>query len=367
MKKILVIDDDKNIIENIYEILSGEGYEVKLSYDGRQGFNTAMEWLPDLIICDIFMPELNGLDVIKLIKKNQYTRNIPFIFLTAKSELKDFRVGMDYGADDYIFKPFKVEELTGSVKTRFLKLEFMENKINGLINNLKLSLPHELRTPLVPIIGFTDLLIENYDYYSKEDVINFLKNINTAGNKIHRIVENYLYLTSLEIKAQNGKGIKKPNESSAILTYKVLNDISQKIMETYNRFDDLIINHIEDYEIEIGENDLIKILEEIIDNAFKFSEKGQKVFIYSSEESDYITIKVSNQGRGMTEEQIMQIMPNMQFERSVFEQPGLGLGLYIAKKIIETYKGKLIISPGENTIHLEIKLPKKKNGINISN
>src|SRR5688572_5860299 len=128
MKTILVIDDNIEIRENTVEILSLAGYNAYATENGKKGVETAIKQKPDLIVCDIMMPELDGYGVLHLLKKNPDTEHIPFIFLTAKAERSDFRKGMEMGADDYITKPFEDIELLNAVEIRLKKADILEQK-----------------------------------------------------------------------------------------------------------------------------------------------------------------------------------------------------------------------------------------------
>jgi DNA-binding response OmpR family regulator len=105
-KKILVIEDNSEVRENLEEILELSGYEVVVAEDGKVGVDKAISEKPDLILCDVMMPRLDGFGVLNILSKRSQTADIPFIFLTAKTEKSDFRRGMNLGADDYITKPF---------------------------------------------------------------------------------------------------------------------------------------------------------------------------------------------------------------------------------------------------------------------
>ena len=117
-KKILVIEDQFDVRENIEELLMLSNYDVSAAPDGRAGVKIAIENPPDLILCDIMMPEMDGYEVLYLLSKNPATNAIPFIFLTAKAEKSDFRKGMNMGADDYITKPYEELELLGVIERR---------------------------------------------------------------------------------------------------------------------------------------------------------------------------------------------------------------------------------------------------------
>jgi CRP-like cAMP-binding protein/CheY-like chemotaxis protein len=141
MKKILLIEDNKDVRENTAEILALAQYNVLTAINGKEGVEMAQKEKPDLIICDIMMPVLDGHGALHLLSKNEETSSIPFIFLTAKAERSDFRKGMEMGADDYLTKPFDDVELLNAIESRLkkneiLKKEFTKNieGINDFIN-----------------------------------------------------------------------------------------------------------------------------------------------------------------------------------------------------------------------------------------
>jgi DNA-binding LytR/AlgR family response regulator len=122
-KKILVIEDEKMVRENISFLLKEEGYTVFACKNGNEGIEKAGEEIPDLIVCDIMMHGKNGYDVLKELSKDNSTKTIPFIFLTAKVDKEDIRTGMNLGADDYLFKPFDADDLLESIETRLKRVE----------------------------------------------------------------------------------------------------------------------------------------------------------------------------------------------------------------------------------------------------
>lgn len=126
MKRILLIEDNQDIRENTAEILELGNYDVLTAENGKDGVSLAIKELPDLIICDIMMPVLDGYGVLHLISKNEKLSGIPFIFMTAKSERADFRKGMEMGADDYITKPFDDIELLNAIEARLKKVEITQ-------------------------------------------------------------------------------------------------------------------------------------------------------------------------------------------------------------------------------------------------
>jgi len=125
MKKILIIEDDLIMRENMAELLELVGYKVDVAKDGKLGLEKTKSFLPDLIVCDIRMPALDGYGVLHILSKNPLTASIPFIFVTAKTEREDLRKGMEMGADDYLTKPFEDTELLNAVETRLKKIELL--------------------------------------------------------------------------------------------------------------------------------------------------------------------------------------------------------------------------------------------------
>ena len=141
MKKILLIEDNEDVRINTAEILQLSNYEVILAKDGKSGVEAAIKHHPDLILCDIVMPELDGYGVLHAIHRNKTINNIPFIFLSAKSERLDLRKGMDLGADDYITKPFTGTELLNAVDSRLKKMEMLKTEWDASQENNEYHLP----------------------------------------------------------------------------------------------------------------------------------------------------------------------------------------------------------------------------------
>lgn len=136
MKKILIIEDDQVMRENTAEILELARYEVKTAHNGKVGCSVAREWSPDLIICDIMMPELDGYGVLHVLSKDPSTSSIPFIFLTAKAEKSEIRRGMELGADDYLTKPYEDMELLNAIESRLRKMEVIRKEFSRDIPGL---------------------------------------------------------------------------------------------------------------------------------------------------------------------------------------------------------------------------------------
>ncbi len=136
-KKVLLIEDNDDIRNNTAEILELSNYKVIVAENGKVGVEKALEEKPDLIICDIMMPVLDGYGVLHAVHQNASIKNTPFIFLTAKTERTDFRKGMELGADDYITKPFNGTELLNAVSSRLKKIDLLKKELSPDLNGLQ--------------------------------------------------------------------------------------------------------------------------------------------------------------------------------------------------------------------------------------
>lgn len=167
MKSVLVIDDNADIRENTAEILELAGYKTLTAENGKKGVDIALREKPDVIICDIMMPELDGYGVLHMLRKNPDMQNTPFIFLTAKTERSDLRKGMEMGADDYITKPFDDIELLNAIEVRLKKLDILTNKYAAGV----LGVSQFIRD--VKDSGLMKQLSDQYDveYYNKKQTL----------------------------------------------------------------------------------------------------------------------------------------------------------------------------------------------------
>ncbi len=177
MKHLLLIEDNTEIRENTAEILELAGYKVKTAENGKIGVKLALQNKPDLIICDIMMPVLDGYGVLHLLNKNPELTAIPFIFLTAKAERSDFRKGMEMGADDYITKPFSDIELLNAVESRIRKTELLSKNYNADADGMS-----QMLNEFKGIDPLVDLAADrNINHYKKKQPIY------TEGNHPNRL------------------------------------------------------------------------------------------------------------------------------------------------------------------------------------
>jgi two-component system, sensor histidine kinase and response regulator len=339
MYKILVVEDTQYVREEIRDILTIENFEVFEASNGFEGIEAVSKEIPDLIISDISMPQLNGYEFLTELRSNAKTENIPFIFLSAKSDLSDIRRGMNLGADDYLIKPLSPDELINVVNKK-LELKFkLEKKLKDLKSQLIDYMPHELITPLNGIFGLSDFLRENAEM-SGNELYTIANGIYNSGEKLNHLINNYLLYSRLLAENITPQKRRKADNVFILSTHKIIAEILNKIDE--NRKNDLILL-IEPVKINFSKNEFSEIFEELLFNALKFSTEGNILLIYSNIKNDKYILRIENYGVGISSEQIEHIGAFVQFNRKVNEQQGLGLGLEIVRLITELNGGKMVI------------------------
>ncbi|MDH5721424.1 MAG: response regulator [Spirochaetia bacterium] len=346
MNTVLIAEDDDSIRNDVSELFNYEGFHALEAKNGREAVDMAIEKKPDIIVCDIMMPEKNGFQVLKELRQNSETSLTPFIFLTAKASIKDTRKGMSEGADDYIVKPFAMKDLLEAVNIRLKKTEAMRrkeaSKLKEFRENIVHSLPHELLTPLNGILGFSQLLSINFHIMEREEIGEMAQITYESALQLNRIVQNYLLLAQLEIIFLDKKKIKDLRMHILHNSKDIIEKTFLEKADEYKRRNDIEFS-IENAVLPISGNDLKKAISELTDNAFKFSRASEKVNIFSSVKNDLYAIKIHNQGKEFQKSKIDQIRDIKEIGGMFQGKNGLGLGLLIVSKYMEIYNGKIEI------------------------
>lgn len=362
MNTILIIEDEPQVRENIQQILQFSDFVTLTAPNGRIGLEIATTELPDLIICDIMMPELDGYGLLSALRQNETTKNIPLIFVTAKAERSAFRQGMDFGADDYLTKPFTPEELLNAIAARLERQVAIERQAQAKLDELRMniahSLPHELNTPLNGIIGMSQLLMENCDIMPTSEEVEIAESIYVSANRLYRLTQRFLLYSELELITNNPSKILQIKEKiNKCCSQQIIDEVSQfKAREMY-REKDLKLD-LQASIVKMPEEKLRIVIEELIDNAFKFSLSNSEVQVISNIDGNKLKIDVIDNGQGMTMQEIERVGAFLQFNRKSYEQQGSGLGLAIVQHIVNLYGGELTIDsiPKKRTM-VSVRLP----------
>ncbi|MCX6154350.1 MAG: hybrid sensor histidine kinase/response regulator [Candidatus Kapabacteria bacterium] len=356
MKRILIIDDADFIIESTSTLLRFEGYEVFTASEGLTGVEAAFMHKPDLILCDISMPGMDGYGVLEQIRSNPLTENTPFIFLTAFTEKADMRQGMEKGADDYIIKPYTLSELVAAINAQWNKSSRIERqlqeKIEEVGRNVTYALPHEFRTVLNQVVGSAKYLRNSSTEIQADEIVEIADDVISSASRLLRITENFLAIVRIQSFEINTDIRRQLRSSRTDEPCAMIMDIVPLIGDKYGRRDDIYIeDYVEQIYIEIATDSFHKIIDELVDNALKFSHKGSKVILKAWTENNKLFFLIQDFGRGMSNTQIGNVGAYIQFERTIYEQQGVGLGLVIAKRLVELHDGDFDIHSieGEGT------------------
>lgn len=341
MRKILVIDDDENVLDTTSTWLELKGYQVFSATDGTQGVKVAFNEIPDLVLCDITMPDLDGYQVFEILQNNEKTVHIPFIFLSAKSEKADLRKGMQMGADDYITKPFAIDEVLKAIETRIKKreriLQISEDKFNALISNPELGIFITQERQIVNVnnkfakitgypveylqkIPFSDLIVEKEKL---EELIG--RCINGIQESFH---DNFMLITKLKEK----KKIRIYCRTTIIQgqTHLVGNITpSHPDLETY------ITSEADQKEIE-------KIIQLIAKNAnFQLAQNKKEAHAAFNEE---VAGKIMAEKFTRREKEILELICEGLSTRAIADK------LFISTRTVESHRANLFNKTNTNTI-----------------
>ncbi|MFH1196455.1 MAG: response regulator [bacterium] len=354
MSKILVVEDEKDIRENLELLLNSEGYDVVCAEDGLKAWQMLGKITPELIISDIMMPYMDGLELFQKVRECEKTKIIPFIFLTAKNDMSSIRMGMNLGADDYITKPFLSDDLLAAIKIRLERYDSFNKQIENICDNISKYVPHELRTPLVAIMGYSQLIISEEESLKKTEIMDMIDRINFAAKRLHNRIEKFIQFGELDqvsIKIESGE------------TYfsEIDNDLIKEILLsnylTKERKQDFEVS-METNFVRIPNRYLKLLLNELIENAVKFSETGKSVIVKGASKDHIYSIDITDFGTGMTADEINLLGAFKQVNREIHQQEGNGLGLEIVKNIIKYFNGQIKITSAKNSFTtISITLP----------
>jgi two-component system, sensor histidine kinase and response regulator len=351
-EKILIIDDDDLLREGIRTELISEGFEVFDASNGRNGFEIAKRQLPDLILSDVNMPELDGYETLKLIRSEETTSTIPIILMTGV--MKDYphvRQGMNIGAEDYIAKPFTIPDLLAAIRSILSKknklIKQVESKYEELRLNIAQSLPHELRTPLGVIMGFSEILQTGFEKMERDEIGVIARMMQAASQRLQKLIEAYIDYSKIELFAKDEAVLIRARQETTKNIHLLLKTLAEQKAKENDRVKDLVFE-LQPASAKISSEHFTKIIKNILDNSFKFSKPGTSVIIKCLEKDKLCNISICDSGCGLSPEQISQIGGYMQFDRKSHEQQGLGLGLIVAKRLTEVYEGILTVESQQN-------------------
>ncbi len=348
---LLVVEDDIHLLEGIRTVLELEQYRVITAENGEQALNVlnSSPVPPDLIVSDIMMPRMDGIQLLNEVRKNQAWLSIPFIFLTARSEKSDVVRGKRLGVDEYLVKPFDADDLLLAIESRLKRSELMQRARTEEISDLKRKiltiLNHEFRTPLTFLVAYTDMLSEQQQTTQQHgqgdaETAVFLRGINVGALRLRRLIQNFIYLVEMET-------------GDARRIYEMRKTLISNMMDLLRSAHSTVFSHqperhctiwVED-ELPplIGDPEYLTVaIAQLLDNAVKFSKPGGAIMLGAQRMGGEVVVWVTDQGRGIEEAEKQRIWDSFyQINREHYEDQGAGSGLAIVRGVIQLHKGRI--------------------------
>jgi signal transduction histidine kinase len=351
MKKILVIDDEEWLREMVRMALQQRGFQVVEAENGATGIEVGRRELPDLVLCDVNMAQVDGYLTLSAMRNDAITASIPFILMTGLADQAGMRHGMELGADDYLPKPFTIEQLYAAVEARLKKSQAVrdeaERKLTDLRTNISMMLPHELRTPLNGILAFGEILATEAETLPPAEVADMGRTIHDSAQRLQRLIENFLIYAQLELLGADPQHARTLQSRTLPNVAEIVSRQANTEAEAARRAGDLRLD-LQPARLNISEENLGKVVSELTNNAFKFSSSGRRVQVSLKEEETVTVLTITDVGRGFSTEHIRRVGAYMQFDRKMQEQQGLGLGLAIARRLVELHGGSLAIQSNKD-------------------
>lgn len=352
---ILLVEDDRSMLEGIRDLLTlvdiGYDVEVLTAGNGRKGLELIHQQVPDLIISDIMMPEMDGIEFLNHVRQNIEWTHIPVIFLTAKGSKQDIHKGKTSGADLYITKPFNSTEfleLVSSQLDRAFQLRAnRQQNLAGLKKNILQILNHEFRTPLTYVTAYYEMLAESMNrVQDDENIHEFLRGIQVGSLRLTQLVEDFIQV--LEIRTGEAQA---RFESRARLISNLPEIVEQAIADVQNNTAHMPLPiHVtlpESCPIVFGDEEgLRQVFARLLQNAVKFTygRKRHDGLVSVVVESDDQSVHVAfiDEGAGFpphVKDKLFDLF--FQYNRAVMEQQGAGTGLTIAKALVDLHGGTI--------------------------
>jgi two-component system, sensor histidine kinase and response regulator len=350
MTRILVIEDEHLVRGNIAELLAAEGFDILQAGDGEEGVRVARGAQPDLILCDIRMPLLDGYGVLARLSHDRLTETIPFIFLTARTERLDQRIGMGLGADDYITKPFTRKDLLNSIRKRLEKQQVLvrqsEEKYKQLQEGIARSLPLNLLSPLSVLLGNAELLAESETIASDPaQVRGVARGMRRAAARLVHLVRSYMLYLELDTAQSNPARRDKFRQERLILDGMEIAQLLRGVAREFGREEDLRVE-IYSAVLKMSESVFFTLLEELADQAFRRSRLGNAVEVHGQVQKDAYHLTISSQS-GLDPAALL-----------LTQNEDTPLGFLLARRIVEIYDGELEIQDSrEGFTRVGVNLP----------
>jgi two-component system, sensor histidine kinase and response regulator len=346
---VLIVDDMAKNIQLAAKFLTHEGYNLFFAQSGEAAMKQVNNRPFDLILLDVMMPVMDGFEVCRRIKENENTKNIPIIFLTARTDDEAIKKGFTFGGVDYITKPFNPVELIARVKTH-IKLRLREKELNDLNatkDTLLSIISHDLKTPFFNIMALGELILSGFNEYDDAMKKELISNMVESSRISHNLLDNLLKW----VRVQTGKIKHNPEEISLESSFNEVIQLLQTPLKSKDLIFTLDVPH--DMIVCADVNMLQTIFRNLITNAIKYSHRGGKISVIVKRQEETAVIEVTDTGIGVSAEKKEKMFyPSTNSSTPGTEnEPGSGFGLILVREFVEQNKGTISVEsmPGEGT------------------
>jgi two-component system sensor histidine kinase/response regulator len=344
---ILLVEDEALVRTIAEETLREAGYAVLSVTDGLEAQATLSRVRPDLILSDVRMPRSDGIELLRWVRAHAEFEFLPFIFVSAKGDTADLRTGMALGADDYVTKPYLVESLLEAVACRLERAARRDAREEKLREFLADRLPHDLRSPLTGILGYTDLMIaagEAGEVIPPAQLQKFARNLQLSGRRLLRLAENLALWYDFERLLSPEAGRAPAPRTEQRLSPRDLERPLRECAEHYARPGDFTLR-LEPATILVASRGLMEIFRHLVDNAFRFSIAGTPVSAQGRVEGQFYVFEVGDRGRGLKSDQIHRLVGASPLDPIGAEPRASGVGLALVRGFTRLCGGRFTLTP----------------------
>ncbi len=359
--KILLVDDADIFRQSVANLLRTRGHEVIEAADGLAGVKMARAHLPDVVVSDIVMSQVDGYAMTAVLRQHPTTADIPLVLVTGDADLKGMRKGMTLGADDYIAKPFKMDELIAALELRVHRRRALRNEVEHKLaclgSDIGTRLPGELLKPLNSILDTSRALSLTGQTRTPDEISELAQAVHAAARRVERLTKNLFLHAQLELFGTNPVHLNTLRQGLTGNADEVVAAQARRSAEAAGRPGDLQLK-VAPGSAAVGETLLAKLVEELAGNAFQYSTAGTPVTVQCYDDGHDFLLTVADRGRGISPEQLAVLNLSAPAERKGGEPQVTGLGLPIARRLAELLGGKLLLSsdPGKGTT-VRVSLP----------
>lgn len=345
MAKLLIVDDDPFITESLKVGLGSHGHQVFAGHNGQEGVDLVGELTPDLVIIDMTMPIMDGLEATEQIRQQS---DVPIIMLTAETDEEDVVNALQTGVDEFLGKPFRLKELAARIEAIIRRRQWDQNKteaeIAQLKQNLMATMTHELRTPIATILNTLEIVFATAGKNDFQAQLRFLERVQHNTHTLNRLVEDLLILAQID---EGLEILRRPfplHTEIERLIAKRQTEIAERGLAIQNEIEPT-------WEINGDTHKLRHLFYHLLDNALKFSCPDQTIRIWAkADDTGNIHLGVTDQGIGIHPNSHAKIFERfVQLERGDNRSyNGLGIGLTIAQALAQAHNGRITVSSEPN-------------------